>query len=181
MGAGLTRTAAGVAGSADGTGSGARFNYPGGIAIGPGGNLYVIDRNTIRKGQIAGPPMIATQPQSPTVLPGGSVSFTVSAGGVPDPTYQWYVDGSAFSGATTNTLSFANARSSDAGAYTVVVTNAMGSVTSSAATLTVSAAPVAPPTPPASSGGGGGGGAPGLWFYGALSLLAVGRKVVRGR
>jgi hypothetical protein len=140
------------------------------------GNLYVTDGNTIRKGMPAGPPVISAQPQSQTVAPGASVSFTVSAGGVPDPTYQWYVNGSPFNGATTNTLSFASARSSDAGAYTVVVTNAVGSATSNAATLTVSAVPA---TNPASGGGSGGGGAPSLWFYGALSLLVAIRNGFR--
>ena len=167
-----------VHGGADGVGAVVQFNSPTGLAMDSQGSLYVADTgsNTIRKGQLAGPPIIATQPQSQTVAPGSSVQFTVTAGGVPDPTYQWYVNGSAFSGATTNALSFTNARNSDAGAYTVVVTNALGSVTSNAATLTVSAAPAAPP-----ASGGGGGGAPSLWFYGALSLLLTVRKALRRR
>jgi hypothetical protein len=110
--------------------------------------------------------VITVQPQSQTVAPGSSVSFTVSAGGVPDPTYQWYFNGSVFSGATTNKLSFSNAGSSDAGAYTVVVTNAVGSVTSSAATLMVSAAPTSEP-----ESGKGGGGSIEPWFAWILALL----------
>src|SRR5206468_2901642 len=40
-----------VSGSADGTGSAARFNYPRGVAVDSGGNVYVADtqNNTIRK------------------------------------------------------------------------------------------------------------------------------------
>jgi len=59
----------------------------------------------------------------------------VIALGVPDPTYQWYVNGNPFNGAASSTLSFTNTRSTDAGNYTVVVTNALGSVTSAKATL----------------------------------------------
>jgi hypothetical protein len=42
---------AGTAGSADGTGNTARFNYPSGVAVDTAGNIYVADtyNNTIRK------------------------------------------------------------------------------------------------------------------------------------
>jgi hypothetical protein len=47
---------AGVAGSADGTGSAAQFNYPTGVAVDASGNVYVADSNnhTIRKVTAAG-------------------------------------------------------------------------------------------------------------------------------
>src|SRR5947209_1839517 len=52
--AGVVSTLAGLAGtsgSTDGTGSGARFNFPGGVAVDSGNNVYVADssNNTIRK------------------------------------------------------------------------------------------------------------------------------------
>jgi sugar lactone lactonase YvrE len=167
-------------GSANGLGGAAQFVRPIAIAVDALDNLYVGDGGyrspTIRKGQLAGPPVITMQPQSQTVAVGSSVQFTVTAGGVPAPTFQWYVNGSLFRGATTNTLSFSNARNSDTGEYTVVVTNAMGSVTSAKATLTVNAAN---PPPATSTSGGGGGGAPSLWFYGALTLLVATRAASR--
>ncbi len=162
---------------ADGIGPDARFSYPSGVAVDSAGNVYVADGNTIRKGQLAGPPMITTQPPSQTVVAGSSVQFSVTAGAVPAPTYQWYFNSSPFSGATTNTLSFANARATDAGDYTVVVTNALGTVTSNKVTLTVSSASVTPPTTRAS---GGGGGLIEDWFVLALFTLGgAGRLVAR--
>jgi hypothetical protein len=106
------------------------------------------------------------------------VQFNVAASGVPDPTYQWYFNGSPFSGATSSTLSFTSARASDAGEYTVTVTNAVGNVTSNKATLTVTAAP----TPPSAggSGSGGGGGAPSPAFIVILAALA-GIRLLSGR
>jgi hypothetical protein len=176
--AGAVSTLAGLGrGSSDGVGSQARFDMPMGVAADAAGNVYVscssLDSNTIRKGQLAGPPVITTPPQSQVVAPGSSVQFTVTAAGVPDPTYQWYVNGSAFRGATTNKLGFANARSSDAGDYTVVVTNDLGTVTSNAAKLTVNAA-ITPTAPPASGGSGGGAIEP--WFALVLTLLGILRR-----
>ena len=51
--AGVVTTLAGLAGnygSADGTGSAARFNRPWGVAVDPNGNVYVTEYYTIRKG-----------------------------------------------------------------------------------------------------------------------------------
>jgi kumamolisin len=176
--AGLTGTVAGQAGlsgSADGTGSAARFFYPAGVAVDSAGNVYVADTNndTIRMRSAATVPQITTQPQSQTVTAGASVSFTVVATGVPTPTYQWNFNGVAIGGATSSTYSLSSVQAANAGNYTVTVTNSAGSVTSNPATLTVNAA-----TPPPSTGGGGGG-ALGLWFYGALSLLVTIRRAFR--
>lgn len=155
-----------VRGHCDGLGREVHFDSVNGLALDATGRLYVADHTRLRRGIRATGPVITTQPQSLTVAAGGSVQFSVTAGAVPDPTYQWFFNGNPFSGATGSTLSFGNARSTDAGDYTVVVTNALGSVTSAKATLTVTAAP-----PPPAPAGGGGGGAPSIWF--ALALLAL--------
>jgi hypothetical protein len=100
---------------------------------------------------------------------------------VPAPTYQWYFGDVAISGATSTTYSLAVVQTTNAGNYTVTVTNSAGSVTSNAAALTVlSMRPLGLPAVAAGGGsGGGGGGAPSLWFYGALSLLVAIRKAFR--
>ena len=181
-----TTTLAGVAGtsgSSDGTGSAALFFQPAGLSADNSGNLYIADTNnhTIRLGLLQQAPKIETQPQSQTVTAGSSVQFSVTATGRPTPTYQWYFGGTAISGATGSSYSITSAQSANAGSYTVTVTNSMGSVTSSAATLTVNAATTTTTGSDSSSGGGGGGGAPGWWFCGSLLLLSLVRQAVRRR
>jgi hypothetical protein len=61
----------------------------------------------------------------------------VTTSGYPAPTYQWRRNGTAITGATGATLNFASIRTTDAGRYDVVATNALGSVTTAPATLTV--------------------------------------------
>ena len=168
---------AGVMGSVDGDGANARFQNPNGIAVDAQDNLYVVDGRgtTVRQGQLAGYlPLISVQPQNQSAPAGSNITLSVIASGTPAPTYQWFFNGSAFNGATSNTLSFANAHSADAGDYTVVVTNSLGSVTSNKATLTVSAAstPTPTPTPTPVPSGGSGGGSINTWF--ALALLGLG-------
>lgn len=91
-------------------------------------------------------PAIIAQPQSITVTNNTPASFTVSAVDDTSISYQWYFNTTTFlAGQTANTLSFANATSSNVGTYTVVLTDKFGSITSSPATLAVvvpSAAPV---------------------------------------
>jgi PKD repeat protein len=101
-------------------------------------------------------PNILTNPVSVTVTAGVTAVFSVSATGVPDPSYQWIKDGTNLVGATSVTLTITNAQDGDAGLYSVVVSNSAGSVTSGSATLTIidlppvadfSGAPTTGPTP----------------------------------
>ncbi len=168
--------------SADGLGTAARFVKPLAIAVDAQDNIYVSDGGdrspTIRKGQLPGPPAITAQPQSVTVTAGTDVQFSVSASGAPAPTCQWYFNGAAIGGATGFTLGIPNAQPANAGQYTVVVSNALGSVASNAATLTVSPASTATSAPgPAASGGGG---AMSTWFFGLLAALAAARGLQTG-
>lgn len=87
------------------------------------------------------PPAITTQPTSQSVTAGTATTFTVVATGTAPLAYQWRKDGNSITGATAATHSLASAQSADAGSYTVVVSNAVGNVTSSAAVLTVNVLP----------------------------------------
>ncbi len=85
-------------------------------------------------------PAITTQPTSQTVSTGSNATLSVAATGSPAPTYQWRKNGVLVSGATSSSLTLSNVQASDAGSYTVVVTNLAGIVSSTPATLTVNAA-----------------------------------------
>jgi len=90
-------------------------------------------------------PSITTQPTSQTVTTGQTATFKVAATGTAPLNYQWRKNGVAISSATSASYTTPATNSSDNGAlFTVVVSNTVGGVTSSAATLTVNAAPVAP-------------------------------------
>ena len=82
-------------------------------------------------------PFIAAQPQSQTQPLGVPVLITVGAKGTPALAYQWCLNGTPMPGQTAPTLSFPTPSHTNNAAYTVVVTNLYGSVTSSAASLTI--------------------------------------------
>jgi hypothetical protein len=103
------------------------------------------------------PPAITTQPASQAHYSGETVVFSVVAAGTEPLSYQWRFNGTNISGAGDADYSFNNVQASDAGNYTVVITNFVGGITSAVATLTVtSSAPfiVAQPVPLAVSQGG---------------------------
>jgi len=88
------------------------------------------------------PTSITTQPASQTVVSGGTATFSVTAGGTSPLGYQWYFNDNAISEATAVNYSIISVMASNAGNYTVVITNSCGNVTSSVAALTV----VSPPS-----------------------------------
>jgi Immunoglobulin domain len=176
--AGVVSTLAGspfIDGRADGAGAASGFDAPYGITATATGDIYITDGASIRKGRVAAAPVITTQPQNQVVTSGGSVTFSVAASGAPDPTYQWHFNGTPFAGATGSSLTFSNARSTDAGSYSVTATNSQGAVTSNSVTLTVNS--VSNPPPASGGGGGGGGGVPSVWFIFGVILLGLVRRV----
>lgn len=86
-----------------------------------------------------GAPVITVQPFSQKASAGDPVRFTVEAVGVPILKYQWRFNGANIPGATASALNYIlpNAQLANIGAYSVVVTNNFGMVTSSVATLEV--------------------------------------------
>ena len=82
-------------------------------------------------------PAISTQPQSQSIAAGQEVTFSVNSTGDPSPTFQWRKDGADITGANAASFTIAAVGAGDAGAYSVVITNASGTVTSLNASLTV--------------------------------------------
>jgi hypothetical protein len=88
-------------------------------------------------------PSITTQPSNQTVTAGQSATFTVAAMGTAPLSYQWRKNSVGISGATSSAYATPATTSTDNGAqFTVAVSNTAGTVTSAAATLTVSAVPM---------------------------------------
>jgi hypothetical protein len=102
-----------------------------------GGVLSTVARLTVNTA-----PVILTSPGSISITQGTAFTLTVAATGSPAPAYQWRKDGIAIAGATNSSYTVAAAQLSDAGSYTVVVSNVVGSVTSAPAVVAV----VVPPS-----------------------------------
>ncbi len=93
-------------------------------------------------GLINGGPAITAQPQSLTIDAGSNATFNVTATGIGTLGYQWRFNGTNITGATITSYTRTNAQLADAGSYSVVVTDSIGSVPSSNAVLTINAPPV---------------------------------------
>jgi hypothetical protein len=117
-------------------------------------------------------------------LAGQQLSLAVTATGS-SLLYQWFRDGVALGGATNPTYTVSSAAFSDAGSYTVTISNELGSVTSEPAVATVSAAGVgagstASATAATGSGSSGGGTFDSDFALKLLALLALSRLRRRG-
>src|SRR6266481_662096 len=80
---------------------------------------------------------ITAQPQSLALGVGANAQFTVSASGIAPLGYQWRFNGANLAGATNTSLTITNIQPGNGGNYTVVVSNFLGSATSSVAVLAV--------------------------------------------
>jgi len=128
------------------TGSGFRVvvTNPAGSVTSPPATLTVTSA--------AGAPLITTQPANQTVTAGHPATFSVVASGTAPLSYQWKRNGGNIAGANAASYTTPPTLVSNSGdTFQVGVTNSVGSVTSTTATLTVNSA------------GGGGGALPPPW------------------
>ncbi|MDB4665330.1 immunoglobulin domain-containing protein [Verrucomicrobia bacterium] len=86
---------------------------------------------------VEGAPSIEVQPVAQKKLEGTTVTFSVVATGLRPVSYQWLHKGQAIEGATGRQLTLARLLPSNAGAYSVTITNAKGQSTSEPATLSI--------------------------------------------
>ena len=120
----------------------ASISAPVDLKVGSDGSLYYLARGTGSVGRISpsntGAPQIVTHPVSQTVLLGRTATFTVSATGSSPFAYQWQRNGVDIPGETSASFTTLPALQFDNNTtYRCRVSNALGTVTSNAATLTV--------------------------------------------
>ncbi|HYG34725.1 MAG TPA: immunoglobulin domain-containing protein, partial [Clostridia bacterium] len=82
-------------------------------------------------------PSITLQPFNQTVFAGTNVTFRAAASGALPLFWQWQFNSAAIPGATNSSYTIDAVTITDAGGYSVFVSNALGSATSAVATLTV--------------------------------------------
>jgi len=82
-------------------------------------------------------PVITGQPANETVFVKGTAVLAVTATGSAPLAYQWQFNGTNLAKATGSTLTLTNVQTTQAGYYDVLITNIVGTVTSSNALLTV--------------------------------------------
>jgi Immunoglobulin I-set domain len=95
------------------------------------------------------PPVIVVPPQDQTRAPGSMLVFSTAARGAEPLTYRWQFNGADIAGATSSLLFRGPLTAADAGTYTLIVTNPLGSARASATLNVAATAPeiIVPPQP----------------------------------
>jgi len=106
------------------------------LQLAPGGTGFSWSSSPVTATNAAAP-SISHQPQSQTVNAGEDATFTVAANGMLPLSYQWLFNGGTIAGATETNCVINGVLPLNAGDYSVVVSNVVGSVTSAVAVLTV--------------------------------------------
>jgi hypothetical protein len=86
-------------------------------------------------------PTITVQPQSQTVASGSDVVLSATAAGTSPIFSQWFFNGASITNATNTSFSLPEIQTTNAGQYSVVFSNAAGSIYSAATQITVTNLP----------------------------------------
>ncbi len=123
--------------------AGANGNGTGAVAL-RDGKLFALESNNgilaYSLGETSLPATIVTQPASITLWQGATYTIRAVYGGTPPFSYQWQFAGTNIPGATQASLTITNISFTQAGAYSVSVSNSLGGAVSANATLSVSTA-----------------------------------------
>jgi hypothetical protein len=116
-----------------------RLFWLAGLATHRSGELYIADSGNgrILKAVPESTLTITAAPQSQTIAPGSTVTFTTTAGGSLGVKYQWFKDGQTLTEATHSTLLIKAATEVDSGKYGCVVADVTGFTIETAAILSV--------------------------------------------
>jgi uncharacterized delta-60 repeat protein len=126
------------------------------LALQPDGKILVGGWFTILDGQwrsyigrlvVYTLPGIETPLQSQTAEDGCIVNLTARVTGYPPPICQWFFNGNAIAGCSNSDLCLSGVRATNVGAYTLVMSNAVGAITSAPVTLNVIASVERRPVP----------------------------------
>ena len=102
------------------------------------GSSHATKTDTVTAVTQCNPPVITAQPSNQMVFAGSTVQFSVTATSLYAMTFQWYFNRTnPFIGPIFSTLTLPNVAPQAAGLYSVLITNAFGSVTSSVVSLGV--------------------------------------------
>jgi len=111
------------------------------LTVTAGSSKGTSDPVTITAGPLSAP-SLSTLPADLTVSAGETAILTMAMAGIPLPSVQWMKNGQPISGATQTIVILPNVQLGDAGTYSVMATNSLGSSTTNGETLIVNA-PVA--------------------------------------
>jgi hypothetical protein len=100
-------------------------------------NSNTVVRANFSRGSATNRPVIIKAPGSWTLAPGGNAWLSIQVAGTEPFAYQWRFNGLPLPSATDPTLVLADVQPGEVGLYDVVVTNAFGMVTSSAAAVSL--------------------------------------------
>jgi hypothetical protein len=90
---------------------------------------------------VSGPPVVTQQPVGGAFNPGAALNLRVTVSSVSPPTYQWYKNNLAISGATSGSYAVTALQPVHAGTYKVVVTNSIGTTTSASTVVSINSGP----------------------------------------
>ncbi len=138
--------------------TGSAYTLPGAALVDNGATFRCIASNSLGTvtsntailtvtGSSLNPPSVTSQPSSQSVMVGAQATFAISVSGNPTPSLQWQKNGVDISGANGNAYTTPAATIGDNGtSFRCIAVNSLGTLTSNAAILTVTASNLTPPS-----------------------------------